>query len=227
MQLIKTGDNLFSDGNPATGTLGTRVTAAWLNAVQAEIANAITGFGVALDDEADDQLYTILDQIMNNMSGYAPGDFLFLPYEPTAQQMLDRGVLPGNGGSVLDADYPDILTAWGGKIYGNADATHFYLPPLCGYFPRFWDGGAGVDPDAATRLDRGDATTGDAVGTTQGDQNKLHTHDSYSYQQTGLTPYYAKSDLCSNGIASAVETTSSGGAEARSKNIYIWGGVFY
>lgn len=45
MQKIGTADNKFVDGNPVTGTLGTVLPAAWLNSVQDEIANAITGEG--------------------------------------------------------------------------------------------------------------------------------------------------------------------------------------
>lgn len=144
MYRIVTGSGLFSDGDPASGTKGTLVTAAWLNDVQEEIAACIELFGDDLNAGDNNQLSKLLNAYSNR-----PGDFIFLPYQPTAQQMIDRRILQGNGGSVLDADFPEILAAWGGKIYGNVDATHFNLPALSGYFPRFWDSGAGVDPDAS------------------------------------------------------------------------------
>lgn len=55
-----TEDNKFTEGDPATGTPATIVSAAWLNAVQEEIAQAIEKFGVTLDPEQDDQLAGIL-----------------------------------------------------------------------------------------------------------------------------------------------------------------------
>ncbi|MCG9033359.1 hypothetical protein [Laribacter hongkongensis] len=60
MQQINTPDGLFHDGNPATGDLGTIVTAAWLNAIQGELKNLVTGLGGALDATKDDQIKTLL-----------------------------------------------------------------------------------------------------------------------------------------------------------------------
>jgi microcystin-dependent protein len=57
-----------------------------------------------------------------------------------------------------------IGTIWGP---GNGTST-FNLPNLLGYFPRFASLGSGVDPDAASRTNRGDGVTGDHVGTKQG-----------------------------------------------------------
>lgn len=224
MLQIDTIDHLFSDGDSASGTKGTRVTAAWLNAVQQELVNVITGFGEALDPDKPDQLY----QVLNARFSGRPGDYVFKSYAPTAQQMSAQRVLPGNGGAVLDSDYPDILDAWGGKIYGSPDATRFYLPPLCGYFPRFWDGGAGIDPGAGSRLNRGDGTTGNAIGTTQASQNLSHDHTVYVYVNNGSggLRWVLPSQSNSNPLQPAV-CDPSGGDEARPTNIYIWGGVYY
>jgi len=41
-------DNKFTDGNPATGTPGTKVEKEWLNAVQEELCNLLEGMGVTL-----------------------------------------------------------------------------------------------------------------------------------------------------------------------------------
>lgn len=62
-------------------------------------------------------------------------------------------------------------------------APFYFEPPgYAGYFLRGWDDGEGIDPDAATRLDRGDGVVGDNVGTKQGWQNDSHDH---SVQPTG------------------------------------------
>lgn len=46
----------FTGGNPGTGVPATVVTAAWLNAVQGELANFIESQGIALDEENNNQL---------------------------------------------------------------------------------------------------------------------------------------------------------------------------
>lgn len=58
----------------------------------------------------------------------------------------------------------------------NSFHDEFLLADDRGLFERFVDNGAGIDPDAASRTDRGDGTTGDNVGTMQADQFKAHTH---------------------------------------------------
>ena len=64
-----------------------------------------------------------------------------------------------------------------GTDYGSGDgSTTFNIPDRRGLFPRSWDHGRGVDPDRSSRTDRGDGTTGDHVGTRQGDEFRSHYH---------------------------------------------------
>jgi microcystin-dependent protein len=86
------------------------------------------------------------------------------------------GLLLCDGSSVLRADYPELFDVIG-TIYGNVDSTHFNLPDYRGYHLRCQDSGAGIDPDAADRTDRGDGTDGDNVGTEQAAQILYHTHN--------------------------------------------------
>lgn len=60
MKRIESTDEHFHDGDPSTGELGTIVTAAWLNAVQEEIANVIEGAGLNLDGSKQTQLLSAL-----------------------------------------------------------------------------------------------------------------------------------------------------------------------
>lgn len=60
MQRIDTLDELFAAGNPATGTKGTVVTAAWLNAIQEELAVVVEGLGGTLDPEDSGQIFDAL-----------------------------------------------------------------------------------------------------------------------------------------------------------------------
>lgn len=108
--------------------------------------------------------------------------------------------------------------------------TKFKLADDRGLFERGWDNGAGVDPDAASRGDRGDGTTGDNVGTPQDDENKLHKHDFKNEYDTvlGVNGFVALSDENSEGLDMAtgagarcftyLRIQNSGGNEARPQN---------
>lgn len=154
------------------------------------------------------------------------GEIVLLTYEPSPAQLDGLKLLEANGASVLDADFPSILAAWGAKIYGNVDGTHFNLPDLRGRFLRFFNNGAGVDPDAVTRANRGDGNGGDQVGTLQSDQNRAHTHSDncYANLNNGGNPRAADT---SGAGPFVMTTTSSGGSESRPTNIYVFAGVRY
>lgn len=87
------------------------------------------------------------------------------------------GYLVCDGSAVSRATYADLF-ALIGTYYGAGDgSTTFNLPDYRGKFLRGFDNGAGNDPDAASRQDRGDGTTGDYVGTTQDDDLSSHLHE--------------------------------------------------
>lgn len=89
---------------------------------------------------------------------------------------LPPDAVEANGAAVSRTTYADLFAIYGTK-YGPGDgATTFNLPDARGEFLRIWDHGAGRDPDAAGRTDRGDGTTGDAVGTKQGHVFAQHSH---------------------------------------------------
>jgi microcystin-dependent protein len=86
------------------------------------------------------------------------------------------GYLTCNGQAV-DRTTFSTLFALLGVIYGPGNGTTtFNLPDYRGQFIRGRDAGAGTDPGAASRTDRGDGTTGDSVGTKQASANLSHTH---------------------------------------------------
>ncbi len=87
------------------------------------------------------------------------------------------GYLVCDGSAVSRATYADLF-ALIGVTYGNGNgSTTFNLPDYRGKFLRGFDDGAGIDPDAASRTDRGDGTIGDAVGTLQSDDMGSHLHE--------------------------------------------------
>ena len=150
-----------------------------------------------------------------------------------------------DGSELAKATYPELLAVIG-TMYGETDgaggvgATHFRLPDPRGKFIRVWDNGAGVDPDAATRTDRGDTTDGDSNGTNQASQNKQHNHTgstnttgahTHTYYPPVAYPVwtaggagYKKSttdDTSSDGDHShTITINNDGGDEARPINTY-------
>jgi microcystin-dependent protein len=124
-----------------------------------------------------------------------------------------------NGQAVSRTDYPRLF-AYLGEAYGNGDgSTTFNLPDYRGYVKRDTDDGAGVDPDAASRTDRGDGTTGDNVGTKQQDELKAHDHTFPSNNSTGGSNT-VNTKLNSNNN-SPTTTAETGGNETRMKNINV------
>jgi len=98
-----------------------------------------------------------------------------------AGESLPAGWLRAEGGTVSRTEFPNLFAAIG-TIYGSGDgSTTFKLPDYRGRFLRARANGSGSDPNRASRTNRGDGTTGDAVGTKQGDaiRNITGTLDIY------------------------------------------------
>ncbi len=124
-----------------------------------------------------------------------------------------------DGQAVSRAAYPRLF-AYLGETYGSGDgSTTFNLPDYRGYVKRDTDDGAGVDPDAASRTDRGDGTTGDAVGTKQDDELKSHTHTFPSNTASGGANTVNTKLNSTND--SPTTTNATGGDETRMKNINV------
>ena len=80
---------------------------------------------------------------------------------------IPNGYLEEDGAAISRTTYA-ALFAIIGTTFGVGDgSTTFNLPDKRGEFLRGFNNGAGNDPDAATRTDRGDGTTGDNIGTKQ------------------------------------------------------------
>ncbi len=120
-------------------------------------------------------------------------ELLAVPYAKAANRAVraDNGTPPGtvisfaganapagylvcDGSTVSSTTYPELYAAIG-TLWGG-DATNFNLPDLRGQFLRGQDDGAGVDPDAADRVDSDGNTVGDVVGSYQEDTFQDHAH---------------------------------------------------
>jgi microcystin-dependent protein len=127
---------------------------------------------------------------------------------------VPAGWLECNGAAVSRTTYAGLYAKIG-VTYGSGDgSTTFNLPDYRGRFLRGWDHGAGVDPDAASRTDRGDGTAGDVVGSKQVDMFKAHVHADGFNLTVGA---------CQGGADVGVRgsTASTGGNETRPKNINV------
>lgn len=101
----------------------------------------------------------------------------------TALTSAPKGYLECDGSAVSRTTHARLYAELG-VIYGNGDgSTTFNLPDYRGRFLRGFDNTAGADPDASSRTDRGDGTTGDAVGTKQADAFQGHYHKIQQYDR--------------------------------------------
>jgi microcystin-dependent protein len=99
------------------------------------------------------------------------------------------GYLECNGAAISRATY-ESLFAIISTMYGAGDgSTTFNIPDYRGYFMRGWSHGSGADPDAASRIDRGDGTVGDNVGTKQSHQFYSHNHSASSTINNDISHY--------------------------------------
>lgn len=86
---------------------------------------------------------------------------------------VPAGFLECDGSAISRSTYSALFAVFG-TAYGVGDGSStFNLPNYKDYFLRGFDS-AGTD--AGSRTDRGDGTTGAAVGTKQADQTRAHTH---------------------------------------------------
>ncbi|XLQ20013.1 MAG: tail fiber protein [Candidatus Moraniibacteriota bacterium] len=140
-----------------------------------------------------------------------------------ATEVCPPGWLEADGAEASRTAYPDLYAVLG-DMYGDGDGSStFNVPDYRGRFLRGWDHGAGLDPDAASRGDRGDGTTGDAVGTTQDDEFASHDHDFQLHDAendaAGTTTGYKKEGVYN--WKPTMTTQATGGSETRPTNVNV------
>lgn len=134
-----------------------------------------------------------------------------------AQATCPSGWLAADGSSVSRTTY-SVLFAAISTMYGVGDAsTTFALPDYRGYFLRGWANGSTIDPDKASRTDRGDGTVGDNVGTKQSYEIQSHRHQE---QRGGGTGEGMAREVSQSNYTS-VYTNYTGGNETRPININV------
>lgn len=122
----------WTNGNVAAGTAPTILDAAWLNTIQREIANVVTGAGLTLDPANDAQLLASL------LSLTGPGRLLAVKYitasgtyTPTAgtKKIFVRGIGAGGNGGGSTATGSTGCTACSGGAAGSYAEAYFTSVP--------------------------------------------------------------------------------------------------
>ncbi len=143
---------------------------------------------------------------------------------PFPVETVPEGYLELNGDSVEKTVYPDLYAflkdGRASCIYGET-ATEFTLPDYRGLFLRGWDHGAGIDPEADSRTDRGDTLSGDHAGTKQEDEFGTHHHGIYGHKDSSGPVKRMGPRPRSYGDGETYDTNDSGGTETRPKNINV------
>lgn len=182
MPPVQTPDNLFHDGNPLTGELGTIVDAEHLNNVQgavrdaqSELITVLTAAGINVDPAKQNQLLTALKALLLSrsnpfadiksdgaaaiataLSNLGLGEGSALPVGvpvPWPSATPPTGWLKCNGAAFSLAQYPRLAVAYPSGT----------LPDLRGVFIRGWDDGRGLD-------------SGRAILSYAADKMRKHTH---------------------------------------------------
>lgn len=151
-------DDLFTDGNPATGTPATVLPAQWLNVVQEEIAYVIEQASITLDQTGADttQLHDAILALTESGDGGSVPSGAIMDY---AGATAPAGWLWCAGQAVSRDTYADLFSALG-TVWGAGDgSTTFNLPDLRG---RVAAGKDDMNGTAAERLV--DEIDGDALG---------------------------------------------------------------
>lgn len=160
--------------------------------------------------------------------GIPPGAMMTWPFATAP-----LGWLECDGSQVTSANpYLRAKLVAESSPYGTAGGNPL-LPDLRGEFVRGWDHGAGVDPDAASRTDRGDGTDGDNIGTKQADEFDEHGHPA-RYTTSGGETVQGSGGIAlrtggSNfaaytgtlGDTAGEQISGSGGNETRPRNVNV------
>lgn len=113
-----------------------------------------------------------IDAVLGNTGG----DVFIGELVATADDAVPSGTIWCDGSAVSRTTYSELFDVIG-TIYGVGDgSTTFNLPDYRGWFLRGFGNGPSTDPDAGSRTDRGDGTTGSAVGTQQLHALIWHSH---------------------------------------------------
>ncbi len=123
-----------------------------------------------------------------------------------ARATAPAGWLAANGAAVSRTTYADLFAAIGTTFGAGNGSTTFNLPDLRGEFVRGLDDGRGID-------------AGRSLGSAHASQNLAHTHE-YA-EIMGVDNTQAGAGIQGGWFSYGATTSSSGGGEARPRNIAL------
>lgn len=150
-----TVDDLFTDGNPGTGTPATIVDAEWLNVLQEEVAEVIEQASISLDQTGADttQLYDAVIALIAAAAISAASNA-----EAFAGSITDKSIVPGNfgdndftaaggyqklpGGLILQWGHKDVSS--GSLSYTTSVTFPIAFPTKCIWIDSISDDDAGT-----------------------------------------------------------------------------------
>lgn len=235
MQPIQSPDNLFHDGSASSGQLGTIVTAAWLNAVQSEVLAVIRAGGLTPSGNNNEQMLAALQAMLNGVAMPAGAVAHF------ARTTAPTGWLKANGAAVSRTTYAILFAAIGTTFGAGDGSTTFNLPDLRSEFLRGLDDGRGVDIGRALgSWQDGQNLSHSHTGGTDTVGNHTHANGAYTrlmrppyggsltgsdYDGSGSEQAVGPGDsadmLAAGGHSHTVTINSSGGSEARPRNVAL------
>lgn len=164
---------LFGNSNPADGTLlDSKIRDGSISA--SKLLPASIHAGLLANNAVT--LAALAAEVAESLS--PAGSVTAFAGSPTT---LPAGWLLCDGRAVRSSAFPRLFAAigrmWGDGSNDSDPTTDFNLPDLRGRFLRGVDGGAGVDPDAASRVaNRPNGNIGNRVGSLQADAVGSHGH---------------------------------------------------
>jgi microcystin-dependent protein len=144
------------------------------------------------------------------------------------EELARQGWLPCDGSAVSRVAYPQLFAALKTSFGAGDGSQTFNLPDFRGRFLRGVDGGAGNDPDRASRaISAKGGAQGDAVGSLQDDAFKSHAHPILGHHGRGIDGDSQWDPLALAGWIDKYNqfwktAEPAGGSETRPKNVDVY-----
>lgn len=138
----------FRDANPNLGQLATRIDQAWCNAIQNEIANAITGAGLTLNKAVQNQLFTAIQTLIGNATANSISQVIHTVTQ-NGHGFSENDVVYKNGSVWNLAIASSLAASFSVGLILSVQSTNVFKVMMLGYKP---SGFTGLTPGAVLYL---------------------------------------------------------------------------
>lgn len=122
----------FTEANPSLGIAATKVDQAWLNAVQNEICNVITGAGLTLDKSLQNQLYTAINTLIASNISDLPS-VVIKTVTQNGHGFSENELLYNNGTVWTRAIATGMSTSWTVGMVYEVQSTNIFKILMLGW----------------------------------------------------------------------------------------------